>query len=71
VNASLPSRRAFLVRYTDEADPARGRVCGRVEHVESGVSVHFSSQEELNEFIADTLSKENPRQEGPPRSFNA
>jgi hypothetical protein len=60
----LPSRRAFVVRYTDDADPYRGRVSGRVEHVESGESLHFSSQEELNEFVARTLSKESSRPEG-------
>ena len=71
MTAALPSRRAFLVRYTDEADPPRGRVSGRVEHVESGASLRFSSQEELNQFIACTLSEEKARPEGtPPRRFN-
>jgi len=60
VAPSLPSRRAFLVRYTDDADPPRGPVSGRIEHIESGASLHFSSQAELNEFIAHTLSKEKP-----------
>jgi len=71
VNAPLPRRRAFLVQYTGDADPPRGQVSGRVEHIESGASLHFSSQEELNDFIANTLSKEKPQPGGtPPRHFN-
>jgi hypothetical protein len=64
VPPSLPSRRAFLVRYTDDADPRHGRVSGRVEHLDSGESLHFSSQEELNEFIARSLSQENTKPAG-------
>ena len=56
--AALPSRRAFLVRYADDADPGRGVVSGRVEHVNSGNNARFSSQEELNQIIARMLREE-------------
>lgn len=44
---------AFVVHLRTDADFAAGRVKGRVEHVESGRSLHFHSAEQLLAFLAD------------------
>ena len=65
MTAALPSRRAFLIRYTDQADPGRGCVSGRVEHVDSGKSGRFASQQELNEIISRILREDAERDRSP------
>jgi hypothetical protein len=54
----LPAHRAFLVQVHAEADPARGRLAGRAEHVVSGQAMHFASIDELLAFIAGLLTDE-------------
>lgn len=52
----LPVNRAFVVQFRTETDLDKGRVTGRVEHVLSGQATHFSSLEELLEFITRVLT---------------
>jgi len=53
----LPPDRAFLVRLYADADPVRGPLLGRVEHLTSGKRADFSSAEELEGFIDKILSE--------------
>jgi hypothetical protein len=51
---SLPAHRAFVVHFG--AAGSRGRWCtGRVEHLISGASIHFTSLRGLLAFIAARL----------------
>lgn len=52
----MPVNRAFVVQFRTETDLDKGRVTGRVEHVLSGQATHFSSLEELLDFIARVLA---------------
>ena len=54
---TLHSWRAFLVWLSDEAQPAEGHLCGRIEHVDSGTRARFGSQQELNEFVSRMLGE--------------
>jgi hypothetical protein len=45
--ASLPAERAFVVQLRADADPGRGAVSGRIEHVSSGTAALFDSVDEL------------------------
>jgi hypothetical protein len=58
VASVLPNRRVFVIQLTADADPAHGRLVGRVEHVPSGRTVRFASGEEMNEFFALVLGEE-------------
>jgi hypothetical protein len=49
---ALPQSRAFVVQFHADADLARGRVSGRVEHVASAETAHFQSWHELLAFMA-------------------
>ena len=51
----LPTKRTFLVRLSDEADPSRGRYCGRVEHLQSGQTMRFQSEGDFKEFFSAIL----------------
>ena len=51
----LPTKRTFLVRLSDEADPEQGRYCGRVEHLQSGQTMRFQSEGNLKEFFSTIL----------------
>jgi hypothetical protein len=51
----LPTKRTFLVRLSDEADPLRGLYCGRVEHLQSGQTMRFQSEGKLKEFFTTIL----------------
>ena len=51
----LPTKRTFLVRLSDEADPSRGLYCGRVEHLQSGQTMRFQSEGKLKEFFSTIL----------------
>jgi hypothetical protein len=46
------TRRTFIVQLRLDADPARGRVAGRVQHTYSNDASHFESVDELLAFIA-------------------
>ena len=43
--------RAFVVHFTTTGGPARRRFRGRVEHLSTGKSAHFSSLEKLLAFF--------------------
>ena len=54
----LPDCRAFLVRLSEQTDPALQHPVGRIEHVETGLRGSFSSFEELRDFVASVLAEE-------------
>ena len=51
----LPTKRTFLVRLSDEADPESGLYRGRVKHLQSGETIRIQSQENLRKFSASVL----------------
>jgi hypothetical protein len=53
---SLPANRAFVVQLHVDAQPEQGQVHGRVEHLVSYQSAHFSSVEELTAFMVRVLT---------------
>lgn len=58
----LPTKRTFLVRLSDEADPENGLYCGRVEHLQSGETTRIQSENSLRAFLT-TILLEQLRQE--------
>jgi hypothetical protein len=44
-------KRAFVLRLSEEADPSRGHVSGKIEEVDSGKSSTFFSIEEFLRFV--------------------
>jgi hypothetical protein len=61
---SLPDSRAFVIQLSDQTDAAARLPTGRIEHVESGLRVRFSSREELWVFIERVLAREGQREQG-------
>ena len=55
---SLPSGRAFLIRFGAGADPAHGVHRGRIEHVNSGRTMRFDSLEGITLFISEVIAEE-------------
>jgi hypothetical protein len=47
---------AFVVQFRADADPARGKLAGRVEHVASGRTANFQSVHDLPELLRRMLS---------------
>ena len=45
-------RRVFIVHLRLDADPAHGRLSGRIEHVQSSDAAHFETTDELVAFIS-------------------
>ena len=62
--------RAFRVHFRLDADLNQGICRGRVEHLRSGDAAHFSGVEELLDFVAVWLAREEGRrgEEAPPRT---
>jgi hypothetical protein len=56
--AAIPANRAFVCQLASAADPGRGILVGRVEHVTSGRAAHFRSVEDLISFMGRVLSPE-------------
>jgi hypothetical protein len=54
--APLSVHYAFVVHLRVNAEVTKGRVAGRVEHVASGQSTHFTSLEELLAFMGRVLA---------------
>ncbi len=52
-----PHDRAFVVQLGPHADPADGRMEGRIEHVASLRSARFGSLVELVAFLVDVLAE--------------
>jgi hypothetical protein len=55
---SLPTQRAFVVQLHAESKIEKGRFKGRVEHIVSGQSVHFSSLKALKAFMHRVLKED-------------
>ena len=55
---SLPTQRAFVVQLHAESKIEKGQFKGRVEHMVSGQSTHFSSMKALKAFMHRVLTEE-------------
>jgi hypothetical protein len=53
----LPAQRAFALQLRADADPARGIVSGRIEHMVSGAAALFESVEQLADWIRDVIAR--------------
>ena len=53
----LPADRAFVVQLRADADPARGVVRGRIEHIVSGAAALFESVEQLVDWMRDAVAR--------------
>ena len=53
--STLSAQRAFVVHFGAGGGPGRRRFSGRVEHLSSGESMHFSSLKGLLAFFAAAL----------------
>jgi len=53
---SLPTQRAFVVQLHSESKIEKGQFKGRVEHIVSGQSTHFSSMKALKAFMQRVLA---------------
>ncbi len=69
-HSPISVHRAFVVHFRMAADVKRGPFEGRVEHVVSGQTAHFSSLEELLSFIAQVLSTIPPSAQQSPSRDN-
>jgi hypothetical protein len=54
----LPSRRTFLLRFSDATGPEAGIYRGRVEHISTGKTARFTSMSEITEFAAKIMINE-------------
>ena len=54
----LPTQRAFVVQLHVESKIAEGQFKGRVEHIVSGQSTHFSTIKALKAFMRHVLTEE-------------
>ena len=52
---SLPTQRAFVVQLHSESKLVKSQFKGRVEHIVSGQSAHFSSMKALKAFMQRVL----------------
>jgi hypothetical protein len=53
----LPTHRAFVVQLHAESKIEKGQFKGRVEHIVSGQSTHFSSMKALKAFMRHVLTE--------------
>jgi hypothetical protein len=53
----LPANQAFVVQFRSKLNVRLGQFQGRAEHVASGQVIHFSSQQELLDFIVGLLKE--------------
>jgi hypothetical protein len=53
----LPANQAFVVQFRSKLNMRLGQFQGRAEHVASGKVIHFSSQQELFDFIVGLLKQ--------------
>jgi len=51
-------KRAFVLRLSPEAHPVSGRLVGKIEEVDSGRNLRFSSIEELLAFLQQCLDEQ-------------
>ena len=52
---TLPPERAFVVQFSDDTSFAEAAVVGRVEHIRSGRTTHFTSMDQLVSFLEELL----------------
>ena len=48
---------AFLIQFRTDADPLKGRLAGRIEHVASGKTANFDSVLDLPELLRQMLNE--------------
>jgi hypothetical protein len=53
-----PPELVFMIQFSGEADPGRGPLTGRLEHIESGRSCLFTSWQEVDAFVMQVLRSE-------------
>ena len=56
----LPTHRAFVVQLYAASRIEKGQFKGRVEHIVSGRSTHFSTMKALKAFMHRVLTEEQP-----------
>ena len=61
----LPSRRTFLLRFSDATQPEAGVYRGRVEHIGTGRTTRFTSLQEATEFAGEIMAEEDFSAENP------
>ena len=68
--SALPYRKAFVVQFSSETDRTLEHATGRIEHLESGRRVSFSSAAELLACIVVMLGDVDPApaEEPPPHA---
>lgn len=54
---ALPQKKAFVLRFAEDAGPQTGLFAGRVEHVTSGDQAAFSSVEQFFSFVRLVLAR--------------
>lgn len=54
----LPSRRTFLLRFSDATQPEAGVYRGRVEHIGTGRTARFTSLQEATDFAGEIMDEE-------------
>jgi hypothetical protein len=54
----LPSRRTFLLRFSNATRPEDGIYHGRVEHVGTGRTTRFTSLQEVTDFAGKIMVEE-------------
>lgn len=68
--ARLSAQRAFVVHLIAGGGPRRRRFRGRVEHLSSGASTHFSSLAGLLRFFAAVLDAASAEEPGAPAVYS-
>ena len=61
----LPSRRTFLLRFSNATQPEAGVYRGRVEHIGTGRTARFTSLQEATEFAGEIMAEEDFSAENP------
>jgi hypothetical protein len=57
IRPTLPQKKAFVLRFSEDAGPQTGLFVGRVEHVTSGDQAAFSSVDQLFTFVRLVLAR--------------
>ncbi len=55
---ALPTNRAFVLQFRQQADVKGGCVDGRIEHITSGRAGLFHTLEELVSFVGENLAEQ-------------
>ena len=57
MRSDWPHERAFVLQLGPQADPAGGRIEGRIEHIDSLRAARFTSLVELVAFLIEVLDQ--------------